>query len=766
MTKRKPEDVEEGFVKDRRINFIHINDISIVDKATAAFQKGISCVKLCTDSKSGASLWVKPTVINATFGPITQSDDVFSINKNKKLIFVTKHLSSVQEVTRFVTSVQNANVRLIDTNIVTKCIIRDVDMDLFIEDIAAELTNQNIAASKIVRFKKKGTSDPIPIVPIEEIGRTNRSEIRIGRLIFKAYKFIENTKLCYKCLKFGHTQIRCTNDKKCKNCGGSHNECSDVSIKCFHCGQAHDALSKECSFFLIEKEIINLVRDKGISCNEASKKVNLQTYAQIVRDHSSDKNSVKSGKEIADLREALKELSNIVSSLIPKVNDIAKLQEVNRQSVGRIVEIQINLDRQVEENLNLKKHIEAQRATIESLQSKIAVLESNLEYNSIPSPIVGDDQWTLADLNQFRVVSDGVISDFGADRQNSSKGGLIIATNHDILAQQISLSLPPSEVESLTVKIWLGPNSETPIMIINIYAPGGKFRTNWLESLSSQISSPFVILGDSKIHHLAGSSHTSTDAVSVLDWIGIRHMCVLNMNRFTRFQGTHSPSLLDLTICSADIVNNISLEVSHDMYDSDHCPILLSLCNSGIKSKVTRKCINWGQFSERVNENLRMTDIISSIEDLTHIFKVSSGSSSYSFTRSAHQHSPWWDVKCNYLKALKRKLLRKVKSYPSRANWTAYKNMAGTLRKYAKERKEKFWDNTYQEAASSHQVFCIVKALLNKDGSPCVSNLVLSSGTSLTAPLAQANAIAVSLIKRPPEERIPLDFFPDSKYEF
>ncbi|GBN27503.1 hypothetical protein AVEN_67561-1 [Araneus ventricosus] len=37
---------------------------------------------------------------------------------------------------------------------------------------------------------------------------------------------------------------------------------------------------------------------------------------------------------------------------------------------------------------------------------------------------------------------------------------------------------------------------------------------------------------------------------------------------------------------------------------------------------------------------------------------------------------------------------------------------------------------------------------------------MLSSGTSLTAPLAQANAIAMSLIKKPPEERVPFDFSP------
>ncbi|GBL79235.1 hypothetical protein AVEN_92459-1 [Araneus ventricosus] len=234
-------------------------------------------------------------------------------------------------------------------------------------------------------------------------------------------------------------------------------------------------------------------------------------------------------------------------------------------------------------------------------------------------------------------------------------------------------------------------------------------------------------------------------------------MCVLNLNRFTRYQ---AHSLPDLSICSAEIVNNISLEVSHDMYDSDHCPILLSLLNFGIKSKVTRKYINWAQFSERINDNLCVTDNLSSIEDLTHFFKISSGSSSYSFTKSTHQHSPWWDVKCNYLKALKRKLLRKAKSYPSRANWIAYKNKAGALRKYAQERKDKFWDHACQEAASSNQAFRIIKALLDKDGSLCVSNLMLSSGTSLTAPLAQASAIAMSLIKKPLEERIPFDFSP------
>ncbi|GBN51605.1 hypothetical protein AVEN_269114-1 [Araneus ventricosus] len=344
---------------------------------------------------------------------------------------------------------------------------------------------------------------------------------------------------------------------------------------------------------------------------------------------------------------------------------------------------------------------------------------------------------------------------FRAERQNSLRCGLITAVRQDIPAQLISL--PPSEVEVLAVKIWLGTNSVFPLTVINLYSPGGKFEATWLDSLYSQISSPFVFLGDFNIHHPPlGSSHSSSDANLVLDWISTKNMCLLNTNRFTKYQGTPAPSLLDLSICSADIVNTTSIEISHNLYDSDHCPIFISLSKFGTKSLLTRKYINWGKFSKQINAHLLNQGEVSYLEEVTQIFQESAKSSSYSFTRFAHTHSPWWDVKCSHLKALKRKLLRKAKSYPSITNWAAYKDMAAALRKYVKSCKRSFWEKTCQEAASSHQAFRIVKAILNKDG--CTTNFVLSSGITMTAPTAQANAIEGSLIKKAPDERIPLDF--------
>ncbi|GBM39667.1 hypothetical protein AVEN_104887-1 [Araneus ventricosus] len=208
-------------------------------------------------------------------------------------------------------------------------------------------------------------------------------------------------------------------------------------------------------------------------------------------------------------------------------------------------------------------------------------------------------------------------------------------------------------------------------------------------------------------------------------------------------------------------INKTSIEVTHDLYDNDHCPIFISLCNFGTKSLLTRKYINWGQFSKKINAHLLSQGEVSSLDEFNKIFQESAKSSSYSFTKSAYTHAPWWDVKCNHLKALKRKLLRKVKSYPSITNWAACTEMAAVLRKYVKSCKHSFWEKTCQEAASSHQAFRIVKALLNKDGSPSISILVLSSGITLTALTAQANATAASLIKKAPDERIPLDFSAD-----
>ncbi|GBM35809.1 hypothetical protein AVEN_87355-1, partial [Araneus ventricosus] len=264
---------------------------------------------------------------------------------------------------------------------------------------------------------------------------------------------------------------------------------------------------------------------------------------------------------------------------------------------------------------------------------------------------------------------------------------------------------------------------------------------------------------DFNVHHPAlGSLFSSSDASKVLDLISINNMCLLNMSQFARFQTGHAPSLLDLSICSADIFNNVSLENSHDTYDSDHCPILTSLKHFGVRTTKTRQYINWNRFSKNIDDNLSYTDQNLSIEMLSLQFQSNAAASSSSY-------SPWWDTRCSFLKALKRKVLRKAKSYPSFANWSHYKKIAARLRKYIKHCTRSCWERTCAEVAKSHQAFSIIKAMLNKDVSPCQSHLILSSGMVLSSPTSHANAIATNIIKHTPTERIALDFsenYPES----
>ncbi|GBN21443.1 hypothetical protein AVEN_138793-1 [Araneus ventricosus] len=208
------------------------------------------------------------------------------------------------------------------------------------------------------------------------------------------------------------------------------------------------------------------------------------------------------------------------------------------------------------ENKNLQALTDSQNKTIESLTNRLTVVESNYGFRSSDSPDPGLYHQSLDELNNFSpaipvntgpgiggvrsklswlqnppfsaasflVFQESMLNDsvpfslkdkkiFRADRPGSSRGGLMTAVDSNIPALLVPLSLPPSEVEVLIVKIWAIPNSSSPLTVVNVYSPRGKLDTPWLESLISQLTLPFLILGDFNVHHPAlGSLFSSSDA--------------------------------------------------------------------------------------------------------------------------------------------------------------------------------------------------------------------------------------------------------------
>ncbi|GBM79504.1 RNA-directed DNA polymerase from mobile element jockey [Araneus ventricosus] len=370
------------------------------------------------------------------------------------------------------------------------------------------------------------------------------------------------------------------------------------------------------------------------------------------------------------LNSAILKLTDQVSALLPLFNQVENLREVNQQ------------------------------CGICSLSSGICVV-SSASYTGFNYPLFLQHQYWYYRrlfskiLLQFR---SGIKKCFRVERSGSPGGGLVTAVSDDLPAQLVSFSLPHSEVEVLGVKLWIGPNSNSPVTVVNVYSP----------------------------------------------------------------EGGQNPALLDLSICSADLFSHCQLEVSLDQFDSDHFPIFISLSGFGVRTVRARSYINWRQFSTKINDYLGESLEIQSIEAFTQIFRPCFVSSSYHFSSSSRKYSTWGDAHCNYLKALKRRLLRRAKSYPDPSNWSAYKKMTARLRKHIKTRKCSFWERTCEETARSHNAFRIIKAMISKVYTLCSSHLVLVSGVTLTSPVAQANAIATNILKKAPNQKIPMEFLCES----
>ncbi|KAG8199990.1 hypothetical protein JTE90_006232 [Oedothorax gibbosus] len=101
-----------------------------------------------------------------------------------------------------------------------------------------------------------------------------------------------------------------------------------------------------------------------------------------------------------------------------------------------------------------------------------------------------------------------------------------------------------------------------------------------------------------------GGTHTSASASILLDWISDSDLCLLNLSSPTYYKPRCRPSLLDLTICSPDIFNLLHFEILNDMFESDHCPIKITVSNACADLPTRRIRVNWHQFNSRININL------------------------------------------------------------------------------------------------------------------------------------------------------------------
>ncbi|GBN59745.1 hypothetical protein AVEN_217758-1 [Araneus ventricosus] len=180
MTKRGHSDPDEQAARpnktSRKFN-LFIKDICDAEKAKIAIEHGAKQVKVVIDTETGGC-------------PVTTPNNYF-LTKSKKLILVTNHSSTVDKLLKL-SKINDVPIRctVIENTLSTPYIVRNVDTEASVIEIAEELEKEQIPVLKIVRFTKKDSHESTPVVLIKELGVACRHKIKLFRCILRTHKYI------------------------------------------------------------------------------------------------------------------------------------------------------------------------------------------------------------------------------------------------------------------------------------------------------------------------------------------------------------------------------------------------------------------------------------------------------------------------------------------------------------------------------------------------------------------------------------------------
>lgn len=149
--------------------------------------------------------------------------------------------------------------------------------------------------------------------------------IKVGYLLMRVETFYDNPKRCFKCQKYGHTQVACKSENEiCRQCGQAkpHDNCGPV--KCVNCGGDHPTNDPKCASRKQAELTVKIMTDHNIPYGQAKKMaqarlptaIGTDTFAEVVKGQSTQSNSeTVSRKQFDELLKRLKVQEEIIDNL-------------------------------------------------------------------------------------------------------------------------------------------------------------------------------------------------------------------------------------------------------------------------------------------------------------------------------------------------------------------------------------------------------------------------------------------------------------------
>lgn len=169
------------------------------------------------------------------------------------------------------------------------------------------------------RAKKYGVIEVFPFTRQETVNGTKQAvrtgaykltfettevpkEMKIAYTKYKVGLYYDNPMFCKNCGQFGHTEKRCTVEKRCLKCGNDDHDtgaCENPQ-KCVNCFKQHELIPRKCPIYKFEQNVIRYAAREQISVSAARKygMKQITEYIEKVANKPSSAAAVAANEEI------------------------------------------------------------------------------------------------------------------------------------------------------------------------------------------------------------------------------------------------------------------------------------------------------------------------------------------------------------------------------------------------------------------------------------------------------------------------------------
>ncbi|GIX70830.1 RNA-directed DNA polymerase from mobile element jockey, partial [Caerostris darwini] len=350
---------------------------------------------------------------------------------------------------------------------------------------------------------------------------------------------------------------------------------------------------------------------------------------------------------------------------------------------------------------------------------------------------------------------------FRTHRNNRTGGGLLIGIPSNTSGHVIFENSNDPNLEMLAVEI---QSHNVTFTIVNIYALHG-FNINQVQIFFSTLKTRTFIFGDFNLHHLFWGGKTSTPkSEEFLDWLNQSHFSILNTSTPTHISHNFTSSVIDLTLCSAALLNEVYCYVSDCTFESDHLPIVVSWSKLTNATKYL-KTVYWNPILRDSNTFLQSiadptVEIVT--EKIPHTININTKHQ----ILPNNEYPPWWNIACNNFRHLKKIMWKKARNSVSVPDWIRYKKYRSKLKYHIRRAKQKYWENISNIPRNPKLFFRILNKL-NNHTDPDIKNskILFHNNRYISNPKQQSNLFANYFSAQNfCSEPIPLDYSIDNKF--